>query len=951
MTAMLGVLLRARWAALLAVAVLAAVLGGLASVASAYPDRAGDRLAADAVADAPPGDRSLRLSANSSEMSAFESQVAGVRKEPGLTTVVATQLSVLGFTENSPSTMLYREDFCVHIRLVSGRCPVSPGEVAVPEDQARKLDVTVGEVLDVAEAVFNERTGWQRSPDGSHPLDVVAVYAPIAAGGDYWGSPGPFQTQLDGSLTGPVLVVADTFPLIPHGAHMVTADIVVAPEVITGRSWETFVDETLLPNLISEPDSGLPDLMGTIADQRSFVQVMTPAVVAPVLGFGCLVLFLLVSRRVQRDRTELGVQSVRGLALPLRWLLGAGPPALAVVAGLLAGAVVAGRFAGGSAAGWWVAIALGGALAAVAVAVLPVVAARPIDALRRVGPSAGTGRSRLPIGEAAVVVLAVTSLALARTGDAQGLGVFAPALVAAAVALVAARATPVLLRPVARWGLRTGRLVTGLAAAQLGRRPTGRHLVALTALAAGLLTLVAGTADAARTAREQRIAVEVGAERVLTVSGAEPAEVLAAVRSADPDGRYAMAAGRVGDSEGSPALLALDLSRVGVLDWTSASNVEPLLRSQPPAPPVRGRVALELTIRKAVPAGAAGPGLTLEVTTAAGVRRSVTLGAPSAPGRHTLTADLGDSCADGCRIDGIRGRGLAEVGWILTLQALTADGAPVGDVGSWRAFGETSTGADWPVGGELGRTEAWLLPPEAPAKLAAAVTPELFLEERAQRLLGPGGTPPGVRLAEAAQVAVLPRLGTRGVLVDLDELIRATAGGMSIETMEVWLGPQAPADAAARLEAAGLVIAAQESRAQARERAERTPQALTVRLHLIAVAVAWALLIAVVLGVAAFDRGAADQSALRMAGVRARSLRRASRLAYAVAAGLGLLVGLVAAAVAWLLARSALPIGADPAWGDVPAMPHLLPIAALAGGAACVLAALSWLSFVRPVRT
>ncbi|NUT36144.1 MAG: hypothetical protein HOV79_24060, partial [Hamadaea sp.] len=484
-----------------------------------------------------------------------------------------------------------------------------------------------------------------------------------------------------------------------------------------------------------------------------------------------------------------------------------------------------------------------------------------------------------------------------------------------------------------------------------GRRPTGRHLVALTALAAGLLALVAGTADAARTAREQRIAVEVGADRVLTVRGSEPAMVLAAVRAVDPDGRYAVAAGRVGASEASPPLLALDAARLRTLDWAQASTVEPLLRSQPPAAPIRGRVALDLTVRKAVPAGVAGPGLILELTTATGVRRSVTLGAPSAPGRHTLTADLGGICADGCRIDGIHGRGLAEAGWILTLESLTADAEPVGDVGSWRAFGETSTGADWPVGGDLGRADAWLLPPEAPDRLPAVVTPDLFLEERAQRLLGPGGSPPGVRLAEATQVGVLPRLGTRGVLVDLDGLIRATAGGMSIETMEVWLTAQAPPDTVARLKTAGLNFARQETRTLARERAERTPQALTVRLHLIATWVAWALLAAVVLGVAAFDRGAADQSALRTAGVRSRSLRRASRLAYAIAVGLGLLVGLAGAAVAWLLARSSLPIGADPAWGDLPAMPDLPPIVAMAGGAACLLLVVSWLSFARPART
>jgi putative ABC transport system permease protein len=937
MIPLLALLIRARWTALAIVAVLGAGLGALAAAGADYPQRTADRLAADAVADAPLEQRSFRLAADSGEATMFETQIAELRKVPGLTTVYGQALPVMGFTTSTSSMLMFREDFCAHLRMTAGRCPAGPGEVAVPADQARTLQIGLGAVLDVAEAIYDEKLGWIPSGEGSQPFDVVGVYVPVDQHEDYWGSPSPFDTRLDGTVIGPLLAPADAIRTIPHKTHLITADVLVSPEVIAGSTWEAFREDVLLPRLVSGLDDGLPDLMEKIQADREYLRVTTPAVVVPVLALGCLVLFLLVSRRIQRERGELGVQSVRGLPMPLRWWLGAGAPALAVLTGITIGASATGTPLSGL-----VGLTALAALSAIAFAVLPVVAARPVDALRQVGPAWAARLRRLPAGEVALVVLAVTSLAFLRTGEGEGWGSFAPALIAAGTVVVLARLLPAVLRAAAPRAIRAGRLVTGLAAAQLGRRPTARHLIALTGLAVALLALVAAAADTAQAVREQQVALSVGADRVLSVRASEPAQVLAAVRDADPGGDFAMAVGRIQGDAAHPPILALDLSRPQLLDWDQATSAAALLaRPSTPREPLRGTVELTVSASRTQPIGTTTPVISLVVTSPDGLRRSVTLGSPMA-GRTTLRATLPPECDGGCRLDAIVGRGQPQSGWLLRVEQL----APYSDVDSWQVYGASETAGGWRVGGREGRRESWLLPPEAPRTLAVISTPEQDVDARGMSLPAPDGSSDGLRLNEAGELPVLPRLGGRGLLIDLNSLVSASAGGLALDTMEIWLTPRAPADFAAKLTRSGLLVVGDESRAQARSRAERTPQALTLRLHMAATAVAWLLLGTVLLVVANLDRGSADLDALRLAGLRDRTLRRASRSAYGVAVLLGVLLGLAAAALAWLLARGALPMGAAGSWITPPALPSALPVVLPVGFAALALVALAWLAFV-----
>jgi hypothetical protein len=948
MITMLALLVRARWGAWLISFSLAAVLGVLAAAGAAYPIRTGDELAAREVAHAPIEQRAFRLAADQSDANALQSQLNSVRDLTGMSTIFAIQLEVMGFTQTSPTSLLYREDLCAHIKLRTGRCPISPGELAVPADQAGRLGVKLGDRLDIAEANFDERKGWIASPDGSHPFDVVGVYTPTDPGEDYWGPGTPFRVELDGSLTGPMLVQADSIAAIPRTGELWYADVLLDDDLIANSSWSD-IQSTLRGQLIGPPAEGLPDLMRRVDDERHYLAVMTPAVVWPILALGCLVLFLLAARRVQQERTELGVQAVRGLPLPLRWWLGAGSPVTAVLAGLVAGAAVTGQpFA------LPVAVTAIVAVLAVSAAAIPIVIARPVDALRRIGPSFAARLRGLPLAELMLVVLALASLGLARTGDTEGLGVYAPALLGAAVAVVIARALPPVLRTGARVALIRGRLVAGLALAQLARRPAARQLVALTGLAVALLALVSAALNTAASVRDTQVALAMGADRVLTVRAAEPGRVIAAVDKVDPDGRFALAAGRIESGGGLPDILAVDLSRAHLVTWDQAATVAPQLIQKTDSDRLirGGSVSLTATAVATKPVGVPGVLLRLSVRTKDGLRTFISLAVAYA-GEHTVRGDVPAQCIDGCRLEAVEAIGHESEGWQLSLSRLTVGDLVIDDFGQWRVSGDPKhSGSAWPVGGEGGRTDSWLVPPDTPTSVAAVVTPGLHLEERKFALPGTGGAEPGPTITSAVESPVLPRLGDRGILVDLRTLARATGGARGVDTMQVWLGPSAPADAVQRLTSAGVVVVGQETRAAAIDDANHTPAALTLRLHILGAAVGWLLLAAVLLVAAGLDRGSPDQDALRWAGVRAPVLRRSWRTAYAAIVLIGAACGVIAAGVAWFLARSMLPIGGGAGWAPAPALPAFSSVAVPVGAATLGLILLTWLAFARtPARS
>ena len=113
----------------------------------------------------------------------------------------------------------------------------------------------------------------------------------------------------------------------------------------------------------------------------------------------------------------------------------------------------------------------------------------------------------------------------------------------------------------------TGRFVRGTiaAAGYLARRPDLDHVIALAV--AGIVIAGASTLGwtSGVTARHDRAAIELGADRVLTVAPISPARLVAGVRAADPTGRYAMAAVVTSASAAGGAVVAVDGRRLGAV--------------------------------------------------------------------------------------------------------------------------------------------------------------------------------------------------------------------------------------------------------------------------------------------------------------------------------------------------------------------------------------------------
>jgi hypothetical protein len=164
-----------------------------------------------------------------------------------------------------------------------------------------------------------------------------------------------------------------------------------------------------------------------------------------------------------------------------------------------------------------------------------------------------------------------------------------------------------------------------------------------------------------------------------------------------------------------------------------------------------------------------------------------------------------------------------------------------------------------------------------------------------------------------ASPKMLPRLGTNGVLADLDYLERTTLFAPRQVQAEVWLGPNAPADAADRLRRAGLAVSHVSGISQSRSALSRQGPALALQFHLAAAVFGMVLALGGLGLVATVDRRrrADDLSALRRQGLSARAARRAGLWSYLSTVVAAAAAGLIGAAAAWVAAGDRLPIFTD----------------------------------------
>ncbi|MDY7090853.1 MAG: FtsX-like permease family protein, partial [Actinomycetota bacterium] len=856
---------------------------------------------------------------------------------------------------NPSMNLAFREDFCAHVEL-EGACPASPGEAAISVAAAQRLGLRIGDLLPL------------RASLASAPivLTVVATFTYHDSDGAYWGNS---LFEANGGSLDPAFTPIATFQREQLGEPTVTFDLTVPDALLRGE------DGFRLGPVLREAEASLAasglrlvnatgPLLEAIERNRHEIRVGVVVAMAQTLVLTWFAVGLAghyTGRDRRGDAALLKLRgSTRSATLRLAWGQHLVPLAAGALIGLPFGYLL-GRWLAGPVATvaeqraalllsvTAVAAVLLGGLVVLAV-VEAVALRRPVaDLLREVGSGRGDWRGGL--ADLLLLVIAVAAVYQARSSAPDsGLALAAPGLVALAVALLVAR----LLGRVASHGggraMRSGHLRLGLTSVQVSRQPGSERVFAFVVVAVALFATTLGLALGDNRARTERSEAELGAERVLTVRTPTRTTLLHAVRRADPEGDQAMAV--VVDRHSIPPVLAVDSSRLArVATWRPVYGPPGLLAAATaedpgpdPTPAVTGeRLTLRLRNDSREPV-ALGLSLQHEGTGEAVQVRFGTL----RRGEQSLTAPVtGCRAAPGCRI--LRWQFSAPVdangnvppppaGSAVTLRELTQQGpaagilgrSRLGDIARWRSDTDVAALDIATVDGGLriasdengfGSPDAGIhvyavdsaMPP--PVVLAGPPPGEWRFQEPSMSSLGDRPVP--VRVDGTARV--LPALGPRGLLVDL-ETSRRIAGDADVPgEFEVWLAPGAGLGVVDELRAAGLVVTGEDTVARRSSRlAEQGPAAIA-RFGLLG-GVVGLLLAAATLAVA----GAVDRRrrlehlrALRLQGL---PLSAAVGTAYAGAWVLivaGVVVGLVAAVIADPLARVAVR-GFTDGWDVLP---------------------------------
>ncbi|BCY13950.1 FtsX-like permease family protein [Actinoplanes sp. L3-i22] len=878
----------------------------------------------------------------------------------------------------------YRDGFCDHVRL-TGRCPSAPGEAAVSEEAARRLGVTTGGTLTLQSSVVS----------GTVPVRVVARYQRLDPDGPYWSD------ELFRGTTGldPVFVPVDTFRARPLWGATAAYDGVLPDDLIRGDR-DLAAKLTAADNRLGVTEvrlaTGARPLLETIRRDRSTALrgVLTAGVQLVILTWFAIGL---AGRYTSRDRrSDAALLKLRGVSragtLRLAWGQHLVPLALGVLLGAPAGWLLARALAGGvpaagdrSAALTWSAIAAGAVLLgglAVLAAVEAALLGKPVAALLR--PAGGPGNPWWPVlADAVLLAIAAAALFQARSGSpVVGVDAAAPALVALAVGLLAAR---LLGRAAARTGrvaLRAGRLRLGLSALQLSRSAGAERVFALLVVGVALFVTAAGAQWGERAARAERGTADLGAVRVLTVSGTNRTGLVEAVRRADPGGRAAMAA--VVSRDGVLRILEVDTTRLAaVAAWRPAYGPVGTLPAAtaaarlPDLPAVTGD-RLTLRFRRDGPAPVA---LTLTLRhEATGAPVTVGFGALAA-GEGTVTAPVsGCAGAPGCRIvswtltsapDRNGNTGPPPDGAAVTIRELTQSGpepavldrAALGDITRWRPG---TLGAALDVAATDGAlrlvtdanasglshvgAQVWAAGTRGPLPVVlAGAEPDEWRYSDA--LLGAYGEPAPVQVTRA--VDALPVVGRSGVLIDLDVTRRLAGAGDPGGDLQVWLAPGAPPGIVDALVAAGLTVGTDTTAAARQERLGGQGPAAVVRFALLAGAAALLLAAATVATAITAERRSLGEQLhdLRRQGLPARVAITVSFAGPAAMILAGVLIGVLATLVSVGLTGSPVPAFTD-GWRVLPAPSPLLPgvLALAALGGLALLGLVGWLALRRLIR-
>ncbi|MGW5580728.1 FtsX-like permease family protein [Micromonospora chokoriensis] len=943
----------ARRAQALAVLLLTVLASAAAAAAPSYVSAAGQALARYEASRATPNELRLRLA----EPVEYPGMPADPARTPfadtvrqltpaGFAVVLGAQSSgvAAGRSGTVTSTLVFRAGVCERVT-VSGACPRATTrgqapEVMVSTQTAARLGVAIGDQFTF----------------GAVPVRVAGVYQPLDVTDPFWlgaeyirpAAAGPSSTPAVGSAEDAIFT-AEAAPLTDDDAilHRSTADLYVTEHLLDTRS---AADLRTAFALVTRDGSraglgggsSLPVLLDRVAVQRGQLADGVTLGAGLLVLLCWLVLFVAVSSAADQRRPEQGLLLLRGVQRRRLWALAIGehavPVLVAIPLGCLGGVAAAALLAAHTLPAradvavdatviGFAAVGAFGALAAVLLAQLRMLSGSVVDLLRRI--PARTRGWRATIGDVVAVSVAVAAVVQLRSGGSpSGLALVAPVAGALAAGVLLARVAMIIGAAAGAALLARGRTATGLALVQVARQPRFRPLIALLTVVVAMLAFTAATSELASAAYTDRAVVEVGAPRVVQVDATSRSHLLKAVRTADPEGRFAMAAvvTSVSSAAGTP-LLAVDSDRLATVAaphpayGVSLTDVARKIHPAAPGEPVyfRGQL-LDMVLSTTFDAEAfAGNQVRLAVTVAsANGTRVVASLRDVEPVRQAYPFQVPE-CAQECRLTKIE-----IVAPVVSRQLevhfeelrssdedggremVVLAGAQFADQTRWRLSDTSTTRASatttalvLTVDENRRATPAGISVVDAPFPLPGYLTGSTGTPLGAAHPYdGVDGTPTTASVQGLADR--LPRLGGTGLVVDLeyaDRLAVASQNGNE----EVWLTSSAPADVLDRLRAQGLVITADRTTAAVRQEFDRQGAALAVRFNL------FAALAGVLIGAAGLVAMAAAEQrtrvamvvALRRQGLPPRAVRGGYGWPVAVAAVSG---GLVTVTI-WLLTR------------------------------------------------
>ncbi|MBP2415349.1 FtsX-like permease family protein [Microlunatus capsulatus] len=900
---------------------------------------------------------------------------------------------------------------CGAFRLTEGRCPAAPGQAMLSTADATAREVAVGDRLSFSLARVPRTT-----------VTVVGLYDADGSATAGLTRPGTTAGVAAGVEADPLVLSRRQAEELPLPVE-ISVRLALRPGLAVGdvpvvqASVEQLKTATNAQDRLLAVQSQLPEVLDRVDDQASAARVLVLVTDVQAV-FLALFALAIVLQRIGRTRAgEWSVGRLRGVPRG-RWLRSVlTEPLLAILVGLPLG------FLAGSAVGrlgadlvlrpgtpvepWrWPVVAAAVATTVVAVAALVGVTLpsirRPLAELvqqesesRRLTTAGAVVHAGVFLLAAATIYQLVTGGRLSSSGPQ--LGLLAPGLFALAVALGAVRLAVVVVRRV------TTRPPRGLASLVVGRHAarTPSSLNPAMVIAVGVALAVFASQVLVFSERNQGLRADAvtGASTVLGVSVAPGADLLTAVRAADPDGRQAMAVQQsaVVASNGAARILAVDSPRLAAVsswspDWAGVDDLAPALTAGQREPVVlRGeRVDVELAdlellplqLPPSAPRDAVYPppppdlALTVE---AQGRWQTVRLGPLERSAREQrLTAAL--PCAAGCRLVsiGLAAGANAPYRATLTVTGVGTDVQPVADSAAWLALDQgwheqtandtqpeptaMATPAASPDGlalvafDEQGGSVTAVSPGDTVDPLPALLGPTTSLTPvpgRVGAVNGIGLDGQDQRLTVLGTAAVLPRWLDDGVLVDLGAARTLSDPAASQMVDQVWLAPGASPQLEERLAENGVRVQSRELLSTTREALEQqaTTRGAAVAVVISVAALALSLLALVAARWTDAGRRRTDWRALREGGVSPRRLRRLARTEIAAPAVLAVVVGLLAGAAAARVAGSRLPL-VD---ADAPGPPLDLqlawwPVLLLGAGAVLVIAVVAQVGALAEVR-